>query len=107
MGLPRSHFQVLLALADGDHHGYAIMRRAEDHDERLGPGALYTALGRLLDAALIEELDERPAPDLDDSRRRYYRITRKGRAALLDELARLQAVLDRATAAGVWSPSTA
>ncbi|MFN8194542.1 MAG: PadR family transcriptional regulator [Nocardioidaceae bacterium] len=107
MALPRSHLQVLLALADGDRHGYAIMRSAEENGDRLGPGALYTALGRLLDAALIEELDERPAPDLDDSRRRYYRITRTGRAALVEELAGLQSVLDRATAAGVWSPGPA
>lgn len=105
MALPTSHLQILLALADGERHGYAIMRAAEQAGTRLGPGALYAALGRLLDTGLVEETDERPAPELDDGRRRYYRLTPSGRDALVTELARLQAVLDRARSAGVrWAP---
>ena len=105
MALPTSHLQVLLALADGERHGYAIMQAAEEAGHRLGPGALYTALGRLLDGGLITELDERPAPELDDTRRRYYRITPAGSDALVGELARLQAVLDLARRSGLEWPA--
>jgi DNA-binding PadR family transcriptional regulator len=95
MALPESHLHILLALAEGDQHGYAIMRSAQEGGARLGPGALYAALGRLVDGGQIVELDERPAADLDDARRRYYRITTAGHGALTAELDRLEAILAR------------
>jgi len=88
-------YQILLALVDGDAHGYAILKQVEsdtDGDLRLGASTLYAALRRLLQAGMIEELDERPAPEVDDSRRRYYRLTEFGR-----EVTRLEALrLERA-----------
>jgi DNA-binding PadR family transcriptional regulator len=101
MSLPASHLQILISLAAGDLHGYAIMAAARAGGAVLGPGALYAALGRLLDAGQIEELDERPAPELDDARRRYYRITAAGHGAMVAELDRLRAILDLARRAGV------
>ncbi len=90
-------FQILLSLADRDLHGYAIIQdiRQRTRDEvRLTASTLYDAVKRLLAAGLIEELDERPDPALDDARRRYYRVTAYGR-----EVARLEAArLERLTA---------
>ena len=86
-------FHVLLSLADSDNHGYAIMQEVMDRTAgkvRLWPATLYGTLQRLIDAALIEESDSRPAPDLDDARRRYYRLTRLGREVLKAESARLE-----------------
>ena len=89
-------FEILLALSSGEQHGYAIMK---DVSERTGgridlhPGTLYRALGRLLDGGLIEELDERPAADVDDERRRYYRLSPLGAAAARAEAERLDAQL--------------
>ena len=74
-------FHILLALADGERHGYAIMRDVSNDTNgvlRLGPGTLYGCLNRMLAAGLVEESDERPDPELDDERRRYYRITAMG-----------------------------
>lgn len=88
---PAMH-HILLALLDGDRHGYAIMQAVEtlsDGAMRLGPGTLYGTLKRLLDARLVEETEERPAADSDDERRRYYRLTTGGRAAVRAETARL------------------
>ena len=71
-------FHILLALADEERHGYGIMREAEERTEggmRMGPGTLYGSIKRMLAGGLIEESEERPDPGLDDSRRRYYRIT--------------------------------
>lgn len=104
MALPTSHLYVLIALAEEDRHGYAIMTAAREAGASLGPGALYAALGRLLDSRMIAEIDERPAPELDDARRRYYRITPGGRAAMTAELDRLHAVIDRATRGTGWRP---
>src|SRR5690349_25049573 len=73
-----SVFHILLALSDGDLHGYGIMQEVAEHTAgqiRLGPGTLYGAIKRLLTDGLIVEADERPDPDLDDERRRYYRLT--------------------------------
>jgi DNA-binding PadR family transcriptional regulator len=84
--LPTAAFHILVALADADRHGYAIMQ--EVGRSRLNPGTLYTTIGRLLDQGLIEELDERPAAR-DDERRRYYRLTSQGRRVAQVELARL------------------
>src|SRR5437899_1716163 len=84
-------FEILLALADGERHGYDVM---QDVEQRTGgrivlhAGTLYRALSRLLEQGLIEELDERPDRD-GDERRRYYRLTTLGRAVARAEAARL------------------
>ena len=86
-------FQILLSLADRDLHGYAIIRdiRERTGDEvRLTASTLYAAIKRLLAGGLVEELDERPDPELDDARRRYYRITGFGREVARLEAARLE-----------------
>jgi DNA-binding PadR family transcriptional regulator len=109
MALPTSHFHILLALAGEDRHGYSIMKETAaltGGEVRLGPGALYAALGKLVDQDLIEETDDRPAPDLDDARRRYYRLTDAGRAALGAELSRLQRVMDHAKRSGMGLSTT-
>jgi len=85
-------FHILLALADGDKHGYAIMKDVEEQTAgrlKLGPGTLYGTIKRLLVASLIEEVGERPDPELDDERRRYYRLTADGRKLALEENQRL------------------
>ncbi|HEY7426541.1 MAG TPA: PadR family transcriptional regulator [Gemmataceae bacterium] len=85
-------FQILLALADGEKHGYAIMQEVGMRTEgrtRLGPGTLYGAIKRMLRGALIEETEERPDPKLDDQRRRYYRLTDAGRCLAVAEAERL------------------
>jgi len=94
-------FHILLALSDGERHGYAIMRQvAADTDGRLqlGPGTLYGCLKRMLAAKLIEESDERPDPELDDERRRYYRITNFGERTVRAEAQRLAASVSAARA---------
>jgi DNA-binding PadR family transcriptional regulator len=86
-------FQVLLSLADGERHGYAIVQDITARTAaklRLEPGNLYRSLKWMLDRGLLEESDRRPAPDLDDERRRYYRITRFGQRVAEAETARLQ-----------------
>ena len=78
-------FQVLLALADSERHGYGIIREVDERTDgliRLRTGTLYTLLQRLLDEELIEESDRRPSRDQDDERRRYYRLTELGRGVL-------------------------
>ncbi len=89
-------FHVLLSLADQEQHGYGIMQEVLERTGgkvRLWPATLYGTLKRLGEADLIEESDERPAPDLDDARRRYYRLTRLGRRVLAAESARLEALV--------------
>ena len=84
---------ILLSLADEERHGYGIMREVEGRtggEMRLGPGTLYGSIKRMLGDGLIEESDERPDPKLDDSRRRYYRITDFGREVAGVEAARLE-----------------
>ncbi len=86
-------FHVLLSLADQEQHGYGIMREVLDRTGgkvRLWPATLYGTLKRLIDRDLIEESDERPAPELDDARRRYYRLTKLGRRVLAAESERLE-----------------
>ena len=88
---------ILLALADEERHGYGIMLEIENRTGgsfRPGSGTLYGTLKRLLDSRLVEESGERPAPDLDDSRRRYYRLTELGRRVLEVEMRRLEQVVD-------------
>jgi DNA-binding PadR family transcriptional regulator len=92
-------FHIMLALADGDKHGYAIMQEVEaiSHDQiKMGPGTLYGSIKRMIASRLIEEVDERPDPDLDDQRRRYYRLTGLGIAVLHEEANRLASLLERA-----------
>ena len=82
--LPVSVFHILLALGDEELHGYAIMRRVEELTDgavTMGPGTLYGAVKRMLADGLIEETAERPDPELDDQRRRYYRVTALGARA--------------------------
>jgi len=86
-------FHILLSLAGGEQHGYGIMQEVLQRTEgkvRLWPATLYGSIKRLIEAELIEESDERPAPELDDARRRYYRVTRLGRRVLDAECDRLQ-----------------
>ena len=92
---------ILLALADGEKHGYAIIkevRRRTDGDVELGASSLYTVLKRLLGDGLVVETDARPDPSLDDERRRYYRMTALGRDVMLAELRRLESILTQARA---------
>jgi DNA-binding PadR family transcriptional regulator len=92
-------FHILVALSEGERHGYAIMRQvAADTDGtlQLGPGTLYGCLKRMLTATLIEESDERPDPELDDERRRYYRITDFGMRTVRAEAQRLATSLTAA-----------
>jgi len=89
-------YQILLALAARDRHGYLIRKAVEQQTDgamKLGPGTLYAAIRRLEDAGLVEESPWRPDADLDDARRRYYRLTSDGRAALEAETARMHATV--------------
>jgi len=86
-------FHILLSLAGGEQHGYGIMQDVLNRTTgkvRLWPATLYGSIKRLIEAELIEESDERPAPELDDARRRYYRLTALGRWVLDAECERLQ-----------------
>ena len=101
---------ILLALADEDRHGYAIMQEVEritDGSVRMGPGTLYGTIKRLLADGLIEEAEERPDPELDDQRRRYYRLTPGGAAAATAELDRLASLVKRGRAAFAPAPKRA
>lgn len=87
---------ILLALADGEKHGYGIMQEVETltaGQVKMGPGTLYGSIKRMLAAQLIEETDERPDPTLDDSRRRYYRMTPFGEQVLRAETQRLNTLV--------------
>ena len=89
-------FYVLLSLSIKERHGYEILKYVEANSEgrvRLGPGTLYTTLKRMLDAGLISELIDRPEPENDDPRRRYYKLSPRGRAELGAELGRMQHAL--------------
>jgi len=86
-------FHVLLSLSNQDQHGYGIMQEVLERTDgkvRLWPATLYGTLKRLLDEELIEESDARPAAELDDARRRYYKLTRLGRRVLAAESERLE-----------------
>ena len=92
-------FHILLALADTERHGYAIIKEVEGLTEgrmRLGPGTLYGSIKRMLEEGFIEESDERPDPSLDDERRRYYRLTEFGRRVAVAEAKRLEKVVSAA-----------
>lgn len=86
-------FHIMLSLAGGEQHGYGIMQDVLNRSTgkvRLWPATLYGSIKRLIEAGLIEGSDERPAPELDDARRRYYRLTTLGRGVLDAECERLQ-----------------
>jgi len=94
-------FHILVAIVDGERHGYGIMQEVSARTGGkviLGPGTLYGAINRMLEAGLIEESGERADPAVSDERRRYYRITRKGRRAAVTEAERLQQLLRMARA---------
>ena len=102
--LPLATFHILVAVAEEGRHGYAIIQDVETRTEgalRLSPGTLYRTIQRLLEEGLIEEMRERPAPELDDERRRYYRITRLGAAAVRADAQRLTELVKFARAAGL------
>ena len=102
--LPQAAFHILVALAQGDRHGYAIMQdvaAGTDGNLKLNPGTLYTTIRRLLEQGLVIELDERPDPEEDDERRRYYRLTDMGRDVAKAEAARIQQTLAFARQAGL------
>lgn len=94
-------FHILLALADDERHGYGIMQDVAQQTNdslQLGPGTLYGCLKRMLAAGLVEESEERPDPELDDERRRYYRMTVLGRRVVRAEAQRLAGAVSAAKA---------
>ena len=97
-------FSILLALKDGDKHGYLILREVTERTGgqiKLLPGTLYNLLKRMLEDGWIEELDERPDPALDDERRRYYRLTAFGQRVAVAEAERLAALVAAARQQGL------
>ena len=99
---------VLLALADGDKHGYAIIKevaRRTGGDVILGAGTLYALIKRVLADGLILESAERPDPALDDERRRYYRLTPFGREVAIAEVNRLESIVHQARAKRLVGPA--
>jgi len=102
--LPPATFHILLAVADQDRHGYAIIQEVAartDGAVTLSAGTLYRSIQKMVELDLIEETDERPAPDLDDERRRYYRITAFGREVARAETQRLQSLVRIARTCGL------
>jgi DNA-binding PadR family transcriptional regulator len=97
--LPSATLHILVALMAGEKHGYGIMRDVEEVSDgaiRMGPGTLYGSVKRMLADGLIEESAERPDPELDDQRRRYYRLSGLGERVCRLELQRLEALIRRA-----------
>ena len=106
--LTTATFHILMALVDDERHGYGIIREVElrtDGTLRLGPGTLYGSLKRMLEQGLIEETGERPDPELDDERRRYYRLTPFGRAVTRAEARRLEGLVRLARSKKLLGPS--
>src|SRR5579863_2623247 len=94
--LPPLLLHILVTLADGERHGYAILREIRSRGNAAldpGAGSLYAAIQKLLNEGAIEECSERPHPHLDDKRRRYYRITDLGRQIAAEEVDRLREVI--------------
>jgi DNA-binding PadR family transcriptional regulator len=101
--LKANWFHVLLCLSDSEQHGYGIMQEVLERTGgalRLWPATLYGTLRRLQEEELIEESERRPAPEADDLRRRYYRLTTFGRRVLEDEIARLEELIKAARQKG-------
>lgn len=95
--LPSASLHIVLALLDGEAHGYALIGRVAELSDgavRMGPGTLYGTLNRLVDDGLIEETTDRVIRD-DSERRRYYTLTGSGRAVAVDELVRLRGLVHR------------
>jgi DNA-binding PadR family transcriptional regulator len=106
-------FHILLALVDGERHGYSIMQEIMQQTEGqflIGPTTLYRSIKRMLEDGLIVEVDERPDPELDDERRRYYRLTIPGQQATIAETRRLAQAVSVARKkllpGGAFSPSS-
>jgi DNA-binding PadR family transcriptional regulator len=102
--LHRDTFHILVSLADRERHGYSVMQDVAERTNgilRLSPSSLYASIKRLLDQGLIEELSERPDPEHDDERRRYYALTRLGRRVAVAEARRLERLLADARASGL------
>lgn len=92
-------FRILLALRREEQHGYAIVKSMEADPDvvvRIMPANLYRRIRRMRDRGLIEETDERPDPEVDDQRRRYFRLTALGETVMKAEARRLQSMVDRA-----------
>jgi DNA-binding PadR family transcriptional regulator len=103
--LPAAAFQILLSLADGQLHGYGIMRQIEEQTGgrmRLGPGTLYSSIQTLLEEGLIEEVDGGSDQDSGRERRRYYRLNTAGRKAASTECERLADLLRVARARKIF-----
>ncbi len=101
--LPEATFHILLALADGDRHGYGIIQDIATRTDgalKLGAGTLYRSIQRMLEQGLLVETTERPTPADDDERRRYYRLTGFGRSVAKAETARLMHLVSLARAGG-------
>ncbi len=101
--LPTATFHILMALAAGDRHGYAIIQEVAartNNQIKLGAATLYRSLERMLNQGLIVETDDRPTPELDDQRRRYYRITSFGESVAREEARRLTDLVRLARASG-------
>ena len=99
--LAPAFFHILIALGDKDRHGYSIMQDVAERtggQVRMSPGTLYGSIKRMLADGLIEESDQRPDPELDDERRRYYRLTDFGQRVARREAQRLERVVDEARA---------
>ncbi len=97
--LSQAALHILIAIGTDERHGYAIMSdiaAMTGGAVRMGPGTLYTAIKKLLSEGLIEESGDRPDPELDDQRRRYYRLSAGGRAAVTREVQRLDALVAQA-----------
>jgi DNA-binding MarR family transcriptional regulator len=100
-------FHIMLSLADGERHGYSILREVERYTDgklKLGPTTLYRSIRQMLSAGLIEEAEERPDLELDDERRRYYRLTGFGRCVALAETRRLERLVMMARATSFGAP---
>src|SRR5262245_23188898 len=94
--LPPATFHILMAVADEERHGYAIIQEIEARTNgalRMSAGTMYRSIQRMIEQDLIVEIHERPAPELDDERRRYYRITKFGEAVARAETRRLQSLV--------------
>jgi DNA-binding PadR family transcriptional regulator len=107
--LPPASFQILMALARSDNHGYGIMLDIEEHTGgriRIGPGTLYGTIKRMLKGGWIAELEERPDPALDDERRRYYTLTDLGHRIAMAEAERLDSLVRMARDARLLTSAT-
>jgi DNA-binding PadR family transcriptional regulator len=102
--LPTATFHILLAIAKEDRHGYAVIQDVEQRtggEIRLSAGTLYRSIQRMLEQGLLRETRDRPAPELDDERRRYYRITPFGQAVARAEAQRMAELVKMARAQGL------